>query len=110
MQAADLTEQLRESARQAALRAAETERVVKTVSLALGRLGNRLGEWVEATVEPAAVRLFSRFSGGKVMGALACLSVREDVAQYAQEQGFFLIVPNENVTIANDVAFQARAW
>jgi hypothetical protein len=36
----------------------ETDRKVKEVTQAIGRLGNRLGEFVEEMVRPAAVRLF----------------------------------------------------
>lgn len=36
----------------------ETDRRVKAVTQAIGRLGNRLGEFVEEMVRPAAVRLF----------------------------------------------------
>lgn len=36
----------------------ETDRKVKEVTAAIGRLGNRLGEFVEEMVRPATVRLF----------------------------------------------------
>ncbi len=36
----------------------ETDRKVQEVTKAIGRLGNRLGEFVEEMVRPAAVRLF----------------------------------------------------
>jgi hypothetical protein len=36
----------------------ETDRKIKAVTQAIGRLGNRLGEFVEEMVRPAAVRLF----------------------------------------------------
>ena len=36
----------------------ETDRKIKQVTAALGRLGNRLGEFVEEMVRPAVVRLF----------------------------------------------------
>ncbi len=36
----------------------ETDRKVKEMTAAIGRLGNRLGEFVEEMVRPAAVRLF----------------------------------------------------
>lgn len=35
-----------------------TDRKIKEVTTAIGRLGNRLGEFVEEMVRPAAVRLF----------------------------------------------------
>ena len=36
----------------------ETDKKIKEVSVAIGRLGGRLGEFVEYAVQPAAVRLF----------------------------------------------------
>jgi hypothetical protein len=78
--AAEFSAQLKESARlaeeralkneqaaaQAAAKAAaeykkqsaETNRKIKAVTAQIGSLGNRLGEWVEEMVRPAAVRLF----------------------------------------------------
>jgi len=38
----------------------ETDRKLKEVTKAIGRLGNRLGEFVEEMVRPAVVRLFQR--------------------------------------------------
>jgi hypothetical protein len=38
----------------------ETDRKLKEVTTAIGRLGNRLGEFVEEMVRPAAVRLFQQ--------------------------------------------------
>jgi hypothetical protein len=38
----------------------ETDRKIKQVSEDIGRLGNRLGEYVEEMVRPAAVRLFQQ--------------------------------------------------
>ena len=36
----------------------ETSREIKVVNESIGRLGNRLGDFVEEMVRPAAVRLF----------------------------------------------------
>jgi hypothetical protein len=36
----------------------ETDRRIKEVSINIGRLGNRLGDFIEEAVRPAAVRLF----------------------------------------------------
>jgi hypothetical protein len=56
-------------------------------------------------------KLFPRFVGNRIMAALATMNARKDVADYAQAQGFFLIMPNgANASIANDAQFQARAW
>ena len=38
----------------------ETDRKLKEVTKAIGRLGNRLGEFVEEMVRPAVVRLFQQ--------------------------------------------------
>ena len=63
--AAEFTAQLRESARQAEMRAAElekssklTDEKIREVSKQLGKLGNRLGDWVESMVRPACVKMF----------------------------------------------------
>jgi hypothetical protein len=39
-------------------RAKETEQKIKEMTASIGRLGNRLGEFIEEAVRPAAVRLF----------------------------------------------------
>ena len=53
---------LKEQSQEADRRFRETERLIKEqnqrVDLQLGKLGNRLGEFVEWQVRPAAVRLF----------------------------------------------------
>jgi hypothetical protein len=36
----------------------ETDRKIKEVTLSIGKLGNRLGDFIEDAVRPAAVRLF----------------------------------------------------
>ena len=36
----------------------QTDRKIKEVTVSIGRLGNRLGEFIEEAVRPAAVRLF----------------------------------------------------
>ena len=74
--AAEFTAQLRESARQAEVRAVEvarqaemraaelekssklTDEKIREVSKQLGKLGNRLGDWVESMVRPACVKMF----------------------------------------------------
>jgi len=38
----------------------DTDREIKAVTASIGRLGNRLGEFVEEAVRPAAVRLFQQ--------------------------------------------------
>jgi len=46
------------SQKETALQMQETDRKLKEVTKAIGRLGNRLGEFVEEMVRPAVVRLF----------------------------------------------------
>jgi hypothetical protein len=53
-----IKESLAETERFLKERAAETEKMFKNVSKKLGDLGNRLGEFVEHSVAPAALRLF----------------------------------------------------
>ena len=174
--AAEADQRAAERAAEADKRFAETERIVKRVSQDIGRLGNRLGEWVEATVKPAAVRLFRergvdvrqvigrsfaqepdgtggievdlfvidgteavaveckselstedvqdhvermgkvkrlmpQYGAYRLMGAVAGTVVSDNVAKYAAKQGLFVLVPKgEDVTIANEVGFVAKAW
>jgi len=53
-----MNEQRQETERVMNERSQKTERVIQQVSRELGKLGNRLGEFVEWQVRPAAVRLF----------------------------------------------------
>lgn len=55
---AETTERLAKSSEDTDQRMKETDRKLKEVTQAIGRLGNRLGEFVEEMVRPAAVRLF----------------------------------------------------
>ncbi len=50
--------ELAESQKDTDRRAKETEQKIKEVTASIGRLGNRLGEFIEDAVRPAAVRLF----------------------------------------------------
>jgi exonuclease VII large subunit len=43
----------------------ETERIVQETNKAIGRLGNRLGDFVEGFVAPAAARLFQERGRGQ---------------------------------------------
>jgi len=55
----------------------ETRRLVERISRDLGRLGNRLGEFVEEMVEPAVVALFQA-RGLKVHRTMQDLTCRDD--------------------------------
>lgn len=50
--------QFKETDLKLAQQSAATDRKIKEVTTAIGRLGNRLGEFVEGLVKPAVVRLF----------------------------------------------------
>jgi hypothetical protein len=50
--------ELAESQKDTDRRAKETEQKIKEMTASIGRLGNRLGEFIEEAVRPAAVRLF----------------------------------------------------
>ncbi len=39
----------------------ETDRKIKEMTISIGRLGNKLGDFVEEMVRPAAVRLFQEW-------------------------------------------------
>jgi hypothetical protein len=47
----------------------------------------------------------------RALGAVAALVMPEFVAEYAEEQGFYVLVQSgETLTIRNEPAFQAKAW
>jgi hypothetical protein len=47
----------------------------------------------------------------RVLGAVAALVMPDEVAEYAEEQGFYVLVQSgETLTIGNQPAFCARAW
>ena len=50
--------ELSESQKETDLKFQDTDRRIKEVNAIVGKLGNRLGEFVEESVRPAAVRLF----------------------------------------------------
>ena len=49
---------LREASQETDRKFQETDRKIKEVNLQLGKLGNRLGDFIEEAVRPSAVRLF----------------------------------------------------
>jgi len=77
---------------------AETDRVLRDVTHQLGRLGNRLGEFVEGVVRPGLVRLFRQRG----------LDVRETIRGLESSRGgesaeIDLMVVNEDVGVAVEV-------
>lgn len=152
----------------------ETDKKIKAVTTNIGRLGNRLGDFIEDAVRPAAVRLFQErgidvhevhqnvssqrggegieidllvvndtevvavecksplsqadvddhlqrltqvkrllpaYQEARIMGAVAALSIPDNVAQYAYRQGLFVIgQTGDHLAIRNDVAFVPGVW
>ena len=54
----EIAEQSNERSKETDRQFKETDRKIKEVSASIGRLGNRLGDFIEEAVRPAAVRLF----------------------------------------------------
>ncbi len=54
----EIAEQSNERSKEIDRQFKETDRKIKEVSVSIGRLGNRLGDFIEDAVRPAAVRLF----------------------------------------------------
>ncbi len=73
----------------------ETERFLKEVSAGIGRLGNRLGEFVEDAVRPAAVRLFRE-------RGITVHEVQQNVSVQRGEEGLEidLMVVNDSEAVA----------
>lgn len=56
-------------------------------------------------------RLLPAYRHHQVFGAVAALVVSSDVADYAQEKGFYVLAQNgETVEVRNDSQFSAKAW
>ena len=73
----------------------DTDREIKAVTASVGRLGNRLGEFVEEAVRPAAVRLFQQ-CGIDVHEVQQNISVKRD----GEGLEIDLLVVNDKDTIA----------
>jgi hypothetical protein len=73
----------------------ETERFLKEVSSSVGKLGNRLGEFIEDAVRPAAVRLFQ----GR---GIEVHEVQQNVSVQRGEEGLEidLMVVNDSEAVA----------
>ncbi len=72
-----------------------TDRKIKEVSASIGRLGNRLGDFIEDAVQPAAVRLFQ----GR---GIAVHEVQQNVTVQRGEEGLEidLMVVNDSEAVA----------
>jgi hypothetical protein len=77
-------------AAEAAKRAAEAEKEMKALRTELGKLGNRLGDFVQEMVRPAAVRLFQE-RGLPVHRILPNMQYRNDAGQSELEVDLFVI-------------------
>ena len=91
---------LKEQAQESEKRFQETDRLIKEqnrqLNQQIGKLGNRLGEFVEWQVRPAAVRLFQQHG---------------IIANYAYRRGLFVLAQSgDSVIILNDAQFQPQAW
>ena len=73
----------------------ETDREIKAVTASVGRLSNRLGEFVEEAVRPAAVRLFQQ-CGIDVHEVQQNISVKRD----GEGLEIDLLVVNDKDTVA----------
>lgn len=73
----------------------QTNREVKAVTASVGRLGNRLGEFVEEAVRPAAVKLFQQ-CGIEVHEVQQNISVKRD----GEGLEIDLLVVNDKDTVA----------
>jgi len=73
----------------------DTDREIKAVTASIGRLGNRLGEFVEEAVRPAAVRLFQQ-CGIDVHEVQQNISVKRD----GEGLEIDLLVVNDKDTVA----------
>jgi hypothetical protein len=73
----------------------ETERFLKEVSSSVGKLGNRLGEFIEDAVRPAAVRLFQE-------RGIVVHEVQQNVTVQRGEEGLEidLMVVNDSEAVA----------
>ncbi len=56
-------------------------------------------------------RMLPAYRHHQAFGAVAALVMPNDVAEYAEEQGFYVLVQSgETLTIRNEPAFRAKAW
>ena len=56
-------------------------------------------------------RMLPAYRHHQAFGAVAALVMPDDVAEYAEEQGFYVLVQSgETLTIRNEPEFRAKAW
>jgi hypothetical protein len=97
-------------------RSDETDRKIRELSKNLGEIGNRLGEFVEHIDRHVQrmkklKRMLPAYRHHQAFGAVAALVVPDHVAQYAQQQGFYVLAQSgDTVEVRNDAGFTAKAW
>ncbi len=82
--------QQKETDRQIKEMAKETDRQIKAMSKKIGELGNRLGEFVEAFVEPSIVRLFQE-RGVDITAVMRDVKAKNPKLNLAMEIDLFAI-------------------
>ena len=56
-------------------------------------------------------RLFPEYKDHTILGAVAGMTVSENVAAFAEKSGFFVIAPSgEDVTFLNSTGFEPKTW
>uniref|UniRef100_UPI001C2510DC hypothetical protein n=1 Tax=Hydrogenophilus thiooxidans TaxID=2820326 RepID=UPI001C2510DC len=85
-----LIRELRESGKETDRRMQETDRRIRALERQLGRLGNRLGQFVQDMVEPAVVRLFQE-QGIPVHRVMPNVRARDDAGQTVMEIDLLVI-------------------
>ncbi len=56
-------------------------------------------------------RLMPRYQNMRALGAVAAIVVQDEVANYAYNQGLFVLTQSgDNMTILNSSEFQPREW
>ena len=91
----ELSAEIKENSREIKEVQKETAREIKAVNTSIGRLSNRLGEFVEEAVRPSAVRLF-RERGIDIHEVQQSITAKRDGEQLEID---LLVVNNENVVV-----------
>jgi hypothetical protein len=91
----ELSAEIKETSREIKEVQKETAREIKAVNTSIGRLSNRLGEFVEEAVRPSAVRLF-RERGIDIHEVQQSITAKRDGEQLEID---LLVVNNENVVV-----------
>lgn len=97
-------------------RSDETDRKIRELSKNLGEIGNRLGEFVEHIDRHVQrmkklKRMLPAYRHHQAFGAVAALVVPDNLAQYAQQQGFYVLAQSgDTVKVRNEAGFTAKAW